>query len=377
MKDKLTILAASLVVLWAVWSYYDRSPDWTASDASIAVTESVTTDTLCSRNVVGIQPFMVPSDYLTNRHFYEKMRLYFKQAQTAGYFRSNTVVLLPEYIGTWLVIAGEKQGVAEAGSITGAMALIVTSNPLKLLRQVFNANGESDRMAAAIFRMKARAMADIYGNTFSRLAKEFGVTINAGSIVLPGPSVESNTIMVNLDAPLYNTTFVFHPVGAIDAQVVKKSFPISSELPFVKAASVDELPVYELPTGRTALLVCADSWYPAAYERISSLSAEVILVDSYCAGDNAMSKTWRGYDGGSLPADVDSSHIGKLTEREAWIAHALPGRIAATGARVGVNVFLRGQLWDLGTDGQPFFVLDGKLLNVTPSDKGGVWNLCF
>lgn len=377
MKNKWTTLLAVLVIIWSIWGYYDRSPEWHATEPGIDVTEAVTSDSLCGRNVVGIQPYMVPADYLTGRHFYEKMRSYFEKARSAGYFRGNTVVLLPEYLGTWLVIANEKEGVANAKTVTGAMALIVASNPLKLLRQVFNSNGESDRMAAAIFRMKARSMADLYGSTFIRLAREYGVTINAGSIVLPGPKVEKNTILADLEGPLYNTTFIFHPIGAIDGQIVRKSFPISSELPFVKACPIEELSVYELPVGRTALLVCADSWYPSSYERIASLGAEVVLVNSYLAGDRALKRPWGGYDGGVMPDDVDPTQIGNMTEQEAWVSHALPGRIRASGARVGVNVFLRGNLWDLGTDGQPFFVMDGKLLPVTPSDKGGIWNLCF
>lgn len=373
----LRYVAVSIVAMWVVWAYYGRSPEWTSSEPSLMVTESVVQDSVCARNVVGIQPYMVPSDYLSEEHFYQKLKTYFDAAQLAGYFRTNTVVLLPEYLGTWLVIAGEKETAANTETVTGAMAILVASNPLKTLRHVFQNQGEADRMAAAIFRMKAQSMATIYSNVFTRLAREYKVTINAGSIVLPGSRIESNTILVDLDAPLYNTTFVFHPQGAIDSQLVMKSYPISAEMPFIMAAPIEQLPVFELSIGKTALLVCADSWYPESYARIQELGAEVVLVNSYCAGESTMSQLWRGYDGGNMPADVDPTEVGTLTEREAWIAHALPGRIASSGARIGVNVFLRGQLWDLGTDGQPFFIVDGKLLNASPSEMGGIWNLCF
>jgi predicted amidohydrolase len=225
--------------------------------------------------------------------------------------------------------------------------------------------------------MKSRQMADIYTRVFSRLAKDYGVTINAGSIVLPGPVVNDGVIQVDLSKPLYNTSFVFHPFGVADGQLVKKAFPITSELPFVHPAPVEEIPLFELPIGKTALLVCADSWYPESYAHIKDLGAEVILVNSYCSGNGTMSTPWKGYDGSAMPADVNTVHIGRITEREAWTTYALPGRIQSSGARVGVNVFLRGQLWDLGTDGQPFFVRDGALLPVTTTEKAGIWNLCF
>jgi predicted amidohydrolase len=368
----LAILAA-----WSCWCYVGRSYEDLPIIPSAGVHQETIGDTLCGRNIVGIQPFMVPTDYLSEDRFHSKMNSYFLQAREAGYFQSNTVVLLPEYLGTWLVIAGEKEGVATTETVTGAMTLIVLSNPLKTLGAVFRNQGEADRMAAAIFRMKAKNMATIYSRVFARLAKEYGVTINAGSIVLPEPVIVDGLIHVDLSKPLYNTTFIFHPFGVVDGQAVKKAFPISSELPFVRPAPVEDIPLFELPIGKTALLVCADSWYPESYARIKDLGAEIVLVNSYCAGNGTMSTLWKGYDGSAMPADVDSAHIGKLTEREAWIAHALPGRMGSSGARIGVNVFLRGQLWDLGTDGQPFFVSDGALLPVTGSEKGGIWNFCF
>ncbi len=365
------------IVGWIVWTYTGRSPERKEPYAAIRIIERVGNDSVCGRNVVGIQPYMIPEDYLSYESFFAKMDAYFAEAKKAGYFRSNTVVLLPEYVGTWLIIAGEKESVAQAETVTGAMTLMVLSNPLKTLRFIFYHREEQDRMAAALFRMKAQAMASIYAATFTQLSKAYGVTINAGSIVLPGAVGNGAQIVVSEKEPLYNTSFIFHPFGIVDGQVIRKSFPISSELPFVTPAPIDELNLFELPIGKTALLVCADSWYPESYARVKELGAEVILVNSYCAGDDAMDKLWRGYDGGSLPPDVDQAHIGTLTEYDAWVSYALPGRLSSSGATVGANIFLRGQLWDLGTDGQPFFVKNGQLVPVTPTEEGGIWNFCF
>ena len=305
------------------------------------------------------------------------MKGYFEAPLQAGYFHKNTVVLLPEYLGTWLVINHEKISVAEAKTVTGAMALMVLSNPIKFVRSYLHHQNESDAIATSIFRMKSETMASIYGATFRELAHTYQVTINAGSMVLPGPSIVNNEISIDRTKPLYNTSFVFHPDGSIDTQVIRKSFPIKSEIPFVSAYPIQELTTFDLPVGKTALLVCADSWYPESYERINALQAEVVLVNSYCAGNNTMASSWKGYDGIRMPDDVDTTDIQTLNERDAWIKYALPGRIKNSHASVGVNVFLRGELWDLGTDGQPFFIRDNQLLTTHPSEKGGIWNLCF
>lgn len=366
-----------VVGLWTIWSSVGRTTDWKEPQGNIEVVESIANDPVCSKNIVGIQPYMVPEDYLSEGHFYEKIKLYFDEAQRAGFFNENTVVLLPEYVGTWLVISGEKTSVAETAHLNKAMTLMVLSNIPKFIRSYFNNNKEQDVFAASLFRMKAMEMARIYSEVFKELASTYQVTINAGSIVLPDPGVNENQININVGGPLYNASFIFYPDGSIDKQLVKKSFPISSEQPFVQACPVTELPVFDLPIGKTSILVCADSWYPEAYEEINRSAAEVILVNSYAAGDNAMAAPWKGYDGSAMPDDVNKNDIGTIKEVDAWKKYALPGRIQSTQAKVGVNVFLRGKLWDLGSDGQPIITDNHQIFKTTQTQQGGIWNFCF
>ncbi|HRJ31655.1 MAG TPA: carbon-nitrogen hydrolase [Cyclobacteriaceae bacterium] len=378
MKRVILILAL-IAVLYSTWTFIGRDELPLKPDAHLDRIEDLSvTDSLCEKNIVGIQPYMLATDYQSKDHFYGKLKLYFSEANKAGYFRTNTVVLLPEYLGTWLVVSHEKQSAIEATSITHAMTLMVLSNPLQFISAYTKGLGEKDAFAAALFRMKAQAMAHSYAEVFSKLAREYAITINAGSIVLPGPIVQNtNQISVDLSKPLYNTSFIFYPDGTIDPIVTRKSFPISSEQPFVSAYPVNELLAYNLAVGKTAVLVCADSWYPESYAQISQLKVDVVLVNSYCSGENTMAMKWNGYDGGDEPVDVNHDDIGKLTEQEAWIKYALPGRLKSSGATIGVNIFLRGNLWDLGSDGMPFFIKDGQLLPVKKSEKAGIWNLCF
>lgn len=366
-----------LVLIWIVWANTGLPPGLPAITPEISVTEEISplsSDSIRG-NIVGIQPYMLETDYLTQHQFQDKLESYFETANEQGFFRENTIVLLPEYLGTWLVIAGEKKSVANAGNLTWAMAQLVFSNPIQFSKFYGKSDKESDRIAAALFRMKAEKMANIYQYVFNHLSKKYQVYIASGSILLPGPEVKNGILEVAIEAPIYNTSFIFDPNGNLFPQSIRKSFPIESEHPFVTASPTSDIPTFDLPFGKMGVLVCADSWYPESYHAIQGV--KVVLVNSYCAIDGAMDVSWAGYNGAPAPIDVDLADIGVLNERQAWKKYALPGRIGISGAKIGANVFLRGELWDLGTDGQPFFIRDGKLLKIEEAEKGGIWNLDF
>jgi predicted amidohydrolase len=366
-----------LVLIWIVWANTGLHPKLPAIAPEISLTEeisSLSSDSIRG-NIVGIQPYMLETDYLTQQQFQDKLESYFKTANEQGFFRENTIVLLPEYLGTWLVIAGERKSVANAGNLTWAMAQLVLSNPIQFSKFYGKSDKESDRIAAALFRMKAEKMANIYQHVFNHLSKKYQVYIAAGSILLPGPEVKNGILEVDIEAPIFNTSFIFDPEGDIFPQSIRKAFPIESEHPFVTASPSSDIPTFDLPFGKMGVLVCADSWYPESYQAIHGV--EVVLVNSYCAIDGAMDVSWAGYNGAPAPIDVDLADIGVLNERQAWEKYALPGRIGISGAKIGANVFLRGKLWDLGTDGQPFFIREGKLLEIEEAEKGGIWSMEF
>ena len=186
---------------------------------------------------------------------------------------------------------------------------------------------EEDKITAAIFRMKSLKMAKDYFDTFSKLSKDFNCFIAAGSIVLPKPQVIDGELIIDSSEPLYNASFIFGPDGKIIGKPILKAFPIDTELPFVQSQPVEQLPVFELPMGKTALMICADSWYPEPYTKAAKEKTEVILVPSYLTGENAMKNLWQGYNGMEAPTGTELTDIQKITEWEAWNKYALPGKI--------------------------------------------------
>lgn len=305
-------------------------------------------------NLLGVQPWMVAADYASQSAFRDKLAGYLKIASGYGWLGPRTIVVWPEYIGTWLAVAETAAAVTRARTLTGAMRAVAIRHFSGLLRAFFAAP-ERDRLAGAIFRTRARAMALHYQAVFSGLAREYAVTMVAGSTVLPSPKVADGSVTAG-DGPLYGTTAVFGPDGRAYPDLVRKAFPIGSELSFMAPGSIEDLPAFETPAGRLGVLICADSWYPASYRRLETLGVALVAVPSYIAMVGAWDGPWRGYDGAQAPSDVDPSDVGRLTEGQAWRKYALAGRMAGSGARAAINVFLSGGLWDLGAEGGSLLV---------------------
>ena len=305
-------------------------------------------------NLLGIQPWMTPEDYRTAATLFNKLASYLKIARQRDWLNARTIVVWPEYLGTWLAVTGTGRAVVRARSLTGAMAVLALHRPGRLLRALLKSR-EKDRFAAAIFRARAGSIAQAYQAVFSQLARTYRVTMVAGSTVLPMPYVEKGHVVAG-DGPLYGVTAVFAPDGRAYPDLVRKVHPVGSELPFLTPAAVDSLPVFGTPAGRLGVLICADAWYPAPYERMKAQGAELIAVPSYIASPGVWHHPWRGYDGAPRPGDVAPEDVGELTEEQAWHKYALAGRITGSSARAGINVFLAGKLWDLGGEGRSLMV---------------------
>ena len=324
-------------------------------------------------NLLGIQPYMLAADYASEETFFEKMDGYLEAALQKGWLYPNTVVALPEYLGSWLVILGEKAQVRQAKTIDQAMRPIILRSMLPFIQELLSSR-ESNRVNASIFRIKAAQMARAYQAVFSKLAAKYGVTIVGGSILLPTPTVQDGVITAGKGA-LYNVSAVFKPDGGVHPALSVKAFPIATELPFVACGSTANLPVFETPAGRLGVLVCADSFYPQAYEQLKSLRVDLIVVPSFSTGKGLWNQPWGNYSGAEAPADVDPADAGQLTEGEAWHKYALLGRIASAGAKYGVNVFLHGELWDLEAENSPSILVKGQEWVETIATRGALLNL--
>ncbi|WP_061286942.1 nitrilase-related carbon-nitrogen hydrolase [Leptospira interrogans] len=342
-----------ILILYGIWSYMDRSSWEQTPDSRLKRIESFGKN-LKKGNLLGIQPWMYPIDYSNEINFSKKIQSYLEEASKNGYINPKTIVVFPEYLGTWLVVAGEKTSVVKSDKLEDSMRTLILSNPVSFIFNFFKAQGK-DKIRDALFRMKAEKMLSIYSNTFSGMAKKWGVTIVAGSILLPEPYILEGKIQIRNGA-LKNVSYVFLSDGRVAENSPEKIYPIEDEKPFVAASTLKNLKIIQSPMGKIGVLVCADSWYPEVYEIFKKQNVNFVVVPSYVAPDGAMSEVWKGYNGSKNPTDIRLEDVHRISEGEAWLKYALAGRILKSGATHGMNVFLRGSLWDLGSDGEIILV---------------------
>ncbi|WP_420149789.1 nitrilase-related carbon-nitrogen hydrolase [Spirosoma sp.] len=363
------VLSLTAHRVWFSWLRGDTAITVKSSKFGQTIQHIEQTGTRSERgNLLGIQPWMETADYRNGLSFRQKIKTYLQTAKDSGLIvPGKTIVVLPEYLGTWLVAMHEADRVYKARTLQEGLTAMVISHPVEFWRTYQKApDSVTDKTKYAVFALKARQMAYEYQLTFDILAAEFNVTIVAGSILLPSPSVKDGKLITE-EGPLYNVSAVFHPDGKLDPQLVKKVFPITDELPFVCPASPANVPVFLTPVGKLGVLVCADSWNSPVYKTLKQKGATLLAVPSFSAGDGIWNTRWKGYSGTETPADARAD-IGKLTEGQAWLAHAMAGRAKPeAGITKGLNVFLRGNLWDLGSDGTTLILNETPAMD--PADK--------
>ncbi|AUG41976.1 carbon-nitrogen hydrolase family protein [Pseudomonas chlororaphis] len=308
-------------------------------------------------NLLGIQPELFPTDYQSPERLHRKLAAYLQQARDRGLLNEKTVVVLPEHIGTWLMVSGEKNELYQAASLKEAMNWLAVSNPLPFLRALITAKGDN-RLSDAHLRMKARSMAEQYQRLFGGLAKEFGITLVAGSIVLPEPVIEGSNLRIGSGA-LYNTTLVFGSDGLPIGQPQRQLYPTFDERGFIQASADQAVQVVDTPAGRLGVLIGSDSWYPDNYRKLNAQGAQLVAVPAFVMGRGAWDRPWRGYKNLSTPSEV-SLKPEEVSEGEAWRRLTLTSRAPSSLASAGVSVFLRGQFWDQGSAGQSFINSNGE-----------------
>lgn len=344
----------AVLTTYAMWAA-DRPAGHYLSDLRIKL--AVDQGTPADRgNLLGIQPELFPTDYQSPARLRRKLAAYLQQAQDQGLLNDKTVVVLPEHVGTWLMISGEKDELYQAPTLAEAMNWLAASNPLLFARAWLSAKGK-DRLDDAHLRMKSRTMAKDYQALFGGLAKEFHVTLVAGSIVLPEPSIRGGQLKPGSGA-LYNSSVVFGRDGAPLGQPQRQLHPVFSQRDVIQA-NEKTINVVDTPAGRLGVLIGSDSWYPDNYRKLDEQGAQLIAVPAQVFGQGAWNQPWRGYKSSSTPSSV-SLKPGEVSEGQAWHRLTLTAQPPSSHAVAGMSVFLRGQFWDKSGAGQSFLNSNGQ-----------------
>lgn len=317
-----------------------------------------------------VEPELLPNDYRSASHLKAALNEYLSTATSLGWIDERTIVVFPEHVATWLVAADAPPLAYRADHFAGAALALILRDPFQFAGSVLRSR-EDDPIAAALFRSRGKKMATAYTEIFSTLARDYGVTIAAGSIALEEPAVRGDEILTN-PGPIYNVSAVFNPDGSLAGPLVFKRHPIPSELSFISEGSA-AVPAFSTPAGRLGVLICADAWHPELYAELKSQMVDIVVAPSFLNEDDAWTHPWRGYVT-PKPDDVANEDEAALSEGAAWLKYSLPSRFVSADAKVGGAPFLHGDLWDLGADGRTLAVVNGERF-VGEERRGGAITL--
>ncbi len=186
-------------------------------------------------NILGIQPYLTAINYTNIPTFKESIRAYLVEAKNNNFINSKTVVVLPDNIGSFLFAYEEKESVYKKSTLEEAFKAIVYANVFKYGFTYFSAPTGTDKAKYAALALKANQSAKIYWEVFGELAKEFNVTIAAGSIVLPEAILTSTGIITVKNGILFNTAAIFNNEGKIKNELDRSLFPIEYLSGFMKS----------------------------------------------------------------------------------------------------------------------------------------------
>ncbi|MEM1135379.1 MAG: hypothetical protein AAGI07_06020, partial [Bacteroidota bacterium] len=286
-------------------------------------------------------------DYASLEAFYNKIDGYFSKAQAEGFLQKNTIVVLPEHIGTALIALDEKETIFKVERIDEAFKVALWSNLYSFLPQYFNAPSSVDKKTFALFAMKSEIMAKYFQFVFSSMAIKYNTYVVPGSIILSNPQIKEEKLVSN-NGELYNISLVYQPNGKAFPQLVKEIFPTKQELAFIEPGKIDHLPVFNLPVGNTKVLLGNDAWYREThftkYETTSTLIAPSFLTQSLNSNWDTL-LTFLS----PIPEGIDPKQ--KLTVESALLQYGIPKRLHENKISRGATVFLRGKLWDLTNTG--------------------------
>ncbi|TDF85605.1 nitrilase-related carbon-nitrogen hydrolase [Pseudomonas sp. H9] len=369
---KLLFGALALVVIAALCGYgfwtEQRPTGHYLSDLRIelAMSEGVPGD---HGNLLGVEPQLFPSDYQNLQRLHRKLAAYLEQARAKGLINARTIVILPEHIGTWLWARGEKNELYQVTQRRDAWQWLEVSNPLRYGLAMLGAQGD-DRRADAHLRMKAQQMATDYQQLFGGLAKEFGVTLVAGSIVLPSPRVEHGKLTVG-SGPLYNSSLVFAGDGSVLGQPQLQQHPDGDVRRFIDSGTDQPPHVVQTPAGRLGVLIGSDSWYPSNQQQLANQSAQLIANPAFLGGKDSWNGPWRGNRHQPLATRL-AFKPGEVSEALAWQQLTLN---ANPSDMISMSVFQRGRFWDVVADGHGFANRAGLTLNGNSSSGARLLNL--
>lgn len=314
-------------------------------------------------SIIGIQPYLTAFNYSTAYNFELSLRFYFEQLKREQKLTDKSIVLLPQHIGTWLLIANEKEKIYKKTSMKEAMKTIIASNLFRYSAGYLQSSAKNNTHEI-ILHLKARKMAKQYQQVFSTLAKAYNCTIVAGSIILPDASINATgELQVSDGGTLYNTTVVFSNSGAILTALIKQRMNQEADL----KQTVDTAQSFLLQTNAGIMAVLLDTdRSPVAFDSSQQNKADFLVLPSFGNKDQTWTKIFSEF-----PVSIDTANAVDPTLSENFLKHA-----RSWGIHQGMNVFFTGDIWNVKLAGSVCILQNDSTTVLSPTiGKGRIVTL--
>jgi predicted amidohydrolase len=301
----------------------------------------------------AVQAHITAADYAGPEHFARKISSLFdainhqRERTVSGSYRYPALAVFPEDIGTFLVLSPFYSLVDDAPGLEEALRRIVYR---RLPRVAWHRARYRASAMRSLFLMAARPIYEIYYRTFSSLARRHGLTVVAGSVLVP-ENRYGYTDTFQLDprlGSLYNLSLTFNPRGEVIHATRKINLLSGLEAALeLSPGPEQELRPFEVAGVRCGNMICYDGFlrghspdFRPVAQRLVSQGAEILTQPS--ANPASWLDPWPHRPQGS-----------SISQRDAWMKDGLMGVMELrTEALYGVNPMLNGRIFDLLFEGQ-------------------------
>jgi predicted amidohydrolase len=245
-----------------------------------------------------------------------------------------TLVAFPEDIGLGLILTGDYDSVADAGTLREAGAKLVTRHAGEVATGVMRHRMPVNRALLSI--LSQRHVERMYRTVFSAAARDYGVFLCAGSAPLHY-GIAGNEVR--------NVSYFFGPDGVlIGAQSKTCLMEIEADGGLsLSAGRIKDLQVFRLPFAAVGVAICLDAFQPEVVKWLVSHGADVLVQPSFNPG----------------PWTADQA-----AEWETGLFRAVQ---AHPEIRAGINPMMAGRLFDVQGEGRSSIVAP---IAETPDSSG-------
>jgi predicted amidohydrolase len=243
-------------------------------------------------DLVAVQPLVTIDDYLDPEAFVAHHREIARRvvevtggsmvdgrpAAPGGRGTRPVLAVWPEYVATFLLLSVHPREAKGCSTVAEVLRRVVIRHLASLLGSM--ARNRTLSATQAVIAMLAPEAHRLYVETFSSIAKDFGLWVVAGSGLFPryGP-VGDQGAHAGPDArpepgtragsgaraepgPIYNTSYTFDPTGRVVARTRKVNLvPTQEDVLGIRAGRAEELEAVETPFGRLGTLICYDGFH--------------------------------------------------------------------------------------------------------------------